>query len=243
MGRHPPSPHGDEVVVWHAEARAVAANADATARAVASLPPADRERYGRYRVELDRQMFLTGRLMARSTVAEALGVGAGDWTWREGPRGRPEIASPATTLRFNLAHSGGLVACAIADGRDVGIDVEHRRRPALDPRLVTRYCAPAEIADIEARQPHWRDRFLTYWTLKEAYLKARGLGIAVPLSEICFSLDPAIRVTFLGSLAGAAADWSFALLSPTDDHVAAVAAPGAALRVVSRPWTPTTRDA
>jgi 4'-phosphopantetheinyl transferase len=118
-----------------------------------------------------------------------------------------------------------LVVCALAAGREVGVDVEDLERPPVDARMVPRYCAPAEAADIEAQGTAWRERFLTYWTLKEAYLKARGLGIALPLREICFVMKPeGVRITFLGSLAGSSTDWTFQLSRPTERHLVAIAA-------------------
>lgn len=191
---------------------------------LAWLTPAERERYRRFYLDEDRHMFLLGRLLARSLVGAALGVSPAGWTWREGPHGRPEIASPATPIRFNLAHSAGLVLCALACDREVGVDVEDLRRRPVDEAVVRRYCAPLEIADIEAQGEAWHDRFLRYWTLKEAYLKARGLGIAMPLAEIGFALDTSgARVQFLGSLAGTDDRWAFFISQPTDRHVVAVA--------------------
>jgi 4'-phosphopantetheinyl transferase len=171
-------------------------------------------------------MFLAGRVMARALVGRALGVAPADWRWREGPRGRPEIASPETSVRFNLAHSAGLVVCALANGRDAGVDVEYLRRRPVDPLVVPRYCAPDEVRDIQAHGPHgWHDRFLLYWTLKEAYLKARGLGISVPLSDISFAIDgTAPRISFLRSLSGTDDRWTFHVARPTTEHVVAVAA-------------------
>ena len=171
-------------------------------------------------------MFLLGRVMARLVVGQAAGVAPTAWQWREGARGRPEIAAPPTPLRFNLAHSAGLVVCALSMGREVGIDVEGLTRHPIDPALVNRYCAPEEVADIEA-QPDglWQRRFLTYWTLKEAYLKARGLGIALPLTDIGFSLGAeSARIVFHESLAGTDDRWTFRLSQPTDDHLMAIAA-------------------
>jgi 4'-phosphopantetheinyl transferase len=233
MRLEPPLPGRDEVRVWHTHVAPLEADPDATARTIASLPDADRARAAKYRLERDRAMFVGGRVMARRLVGDALGIDRDGWQWREGERGRPEIGSPATPLRFNLAHSAGLVVCALAHGRDVGVDVEDLERVALDPKLVRRYCAPAEADDIEAQGDRWRDRFLTYWTLKEAYLKARGLGIAVPLAEVCFTLAPSIRIGFLGSLAGTSTDWTFHLERPTARHLVAVAAQGKTARVSS----------
>jgi 4'-phosphopantetheinyl transferase len=181
-------------------------------------------RYQRFRHDDDRQMFLLGRVMARTLVGRALGVPPRDWQWTEGPHGRPDIARPETPLRFNISHSARLVVCALATGRDVGVDVENLDRRAVEPSVVARYFAPNEIADINVEATGWERRFLSYWTLKEAYLKARGLGISVHLADIAFAIDqPEPRIAFTGSMAGSEARWRFHLAQPTPQHVLAVA--------------------
>jgi 4'-phosphopantetheinyl transferase len=212
--------------VWYARPEVVwpiPAEAD---RVRAWLTPAERVRLDRFRRDDDRTMFLLGRVMARALVGRALGVPPTAWPWRDGARGRPEVDVAACPISFNLAHSAGLVVCAVGCGVEVGVDVEHRGRAALDRRMVARFCAPAERTAIESGgAAGWQDRFLQYWTLKEAYLKARGLGLVVPLAELSFDLSAEpIRVSFLGSLAGADPHWVFALLPVDSDHYLAVAA-------------------
>jgi 4'-phosphopantetheinyl transferase len=237
MMRLSPCPAADEVHVWRLAVGALA-DAEVAARAVAALDDADRQRYARYREDRDRLMFLGGRVMARAVVAGALAVRPDEWQWREGPHGRPEIGAPDTPVRFNLAHSGGVVICAVARGREVGVDVEDRGRRPVDKRVIHRYCAPEEAADVEAQGAAWHDRFLMYWTLKESYLKALGLGISVPLEEIRFTIGPEIRVSFRGSLAASSTDWAFSLLHQAPHHYAAVAASGRAPRVIERTFEP-----
>ncbi len=240
-GTSPPAPGA--VCVWHARTADLATDPARAVRARAWLGADERARMDRYRADADRAMFLLGRVMARALVGRALGVAPTAWPWREGPRGRPEVDDLASTLGFNLAHSGGLVACALRRDGEVGVDVEHRDRRVLDPQLVDRYCAPDEIADIRRHGPDgWCDQFLRYWTLKEAYLKARGLGIAVPLADLCFRLAPEpVRLTGLHSLAGESTDWAFALDELPGRLFLAVAAPLAgatAPRFVVEPFPP-----
>jgi len=219
-------PAPGDVHVYYAEATALIEQAGGIDRALALLQAAEPERFARYRADVDRWMFLGGRLLARTLVGRALGVPPDAWRWGEGPHGRPGVAGPATSLRFNLSHSAGLVVCAIADGRDVGVDVEHLERPPVDRRMVRRYLSPAEATDVEAQPDDaWQRRFLTYWTLKEAYLKARGVGVSLPLAEITFELaGDTARVRFDGSLAGAETRWALQLAQPTPRHLVAVAA-------------------
>jgi len=197
---------------------------DRVQQALAWMTGDERTRAGRFRHEDDRLMFALGRLMARTVVGRALDVAPSAWPWREGPHGRPEIDDGATDLHFNLSHSAGLVICALARGRAVGVDVENLGRRPPDPAIVPRYCSPAETDDVRAHGDRWPERFLAYWTLKEAYLKARGVGISVPLADISFALtDTGARLGFERSLAGTDARWTFHLWQPGSNHLAAVA--------------------
>jgi 4'-phosphopantetheinyl transferase len=190
------------------------------------LQPDERARFDRFRHPDARASFLLGRGLARTVLSDVTGVPPAEWRFVEGLRGRPEIASPETTLRFNLAHSGGVVVCVLADGRDVGVDVEHLDRPTLSHDVAARSCAEEELADIASEPACSRQqRFLVYWTLKEAYLKARGLGISVHLPDVTFSIDgPNPRVTLRGSMAGDDTAWTFGLAQPSPRHIMAVAA-------------------
>ncbi|TAK15092.1 MAG: 4'-phosphopantetheinyl transferase superfamily protein [Acidobacteria bacterium] len=189
------------------------------------LQPEEVERADKYKDMEARASFLIGRGMARAMLAEATGVAPGDWRFSEGPHGRPEIASPDTPYRFNLAHSHGVIACALAKSRDIGVDVEFLDRPDSSHDVAARACSPDELADIaSAPEDGRKERFLVYWTLKEAYLKARGLGISVHLGDVAFLIkdgEPAFAPR--GSLAGADTRWHFRLAQPGPRHLVAVA--------------------
>lgn len=194
------------------------------------MTPEELVRYNRFRHDQDRWMFALGRSMARTLVGRELGVAPTEWRWREGTHGRPEIAAPETNVHFNVSHSAGLVVCALGRGREVGVDLENLERHPPDPALVPRYCSASEAADIAAQGERWRERFLMYWTLKEAYLKARGLGISVQLADISFALDGSgeASIAFHNSLAGTDDRWRFHLQRHAPHHLIAVAASAAA---------------
>jgi len=219
----------DEVRAVVAHVDQFARDADARARAVAWMTPEELVRFNRFRHDQDRWMFALGRSMARTLVGRELGVAPDGWRWREGPHGRPEIASPGTDLHFNVSHSAGLVVCALGRGRELGVDLENLDRHPPDPALVARYCSRSEAADIAAQGDRWRERFLVYWTLKEAYLKARGLGISVQLADISFALDGKgeAAIAFHNSLAGTDNRWRFHLQRHAPHHLIAVAASAA----------------
>ena len=102
-----------DVVVLHAHVDDFAARPHVVAAARALLDDRETARLARFAREVDGRMFLLGRLMARTLVGGALGCNPTAWTWREGERGRPEVGHPQSDVRFNLAHSAGLVVCAV----------------------------------------------------------------------------------------------------------------------------------
>lgn len=189
------------------------------------LQPEETTRAGNYKDMEARAAFLIGRGMARTMLSEVTGVAPGDWRFSEGPHGRPEVASPDTPYRFNLAHSHGMIACAIAKGRDIGVDVEFLDRPDSSHDVATRVCSPEELEDVDSAPDAGRkERFLVYWTLKEAYLKARGLGISVHLGDVAFTVNTGEPIfTPRGSLADADTRWLFRLAQPGPRHLIAVA--------------------
>ncbi len=220
-----PRPTSDHLHVCWVDSRSLSTY-DA-GRWVAALPDVERARFARFKHERSAHEFLVGRLLVRRWLAALTQHRPNDWHFVEGFRGRPEVASPPTSLRFNLAHSGGVVACIFTDGREAGVDVEDLGRRLIEPDLWNRYCAPSEIADIESQPLEARHRrFLTYWTLKEAYLKARGLGIGVHLSDIAFTVHPQHpTIQFRDSLAGTSAAWAFGITSLSDQFLLSWATP------------------
>lgn len=217
-------PAARDVLVFVADARGLTGDSDRIAESLQWMSTPERDRFDRFRHDQDRVMFALGRSMARTLVGRALGVAPDAWSWREGPHGRPEVDRSNCDVHFNVTHSAGLVLCAIARGRQIGIDVEDLARPRPHWALVERYCSPAEADDIRQHGDRWPERFLMYWTLKESYLKARGLGISVPLAQISFAGEeqavPEARLPKSISRYG----FFFHLFQPGRPHLAAVAA-------------------
>jgi 4'-phosphopantetheinyl transferase len=147
------------------------------------LSEPEKRRLERFRFEPDRVMFLVARALVRLTLSRCADVRPEAWRFRTGTHGRPEISHPPSRLRFSLSHTKGLAACAVILERDIGLDVEAlSREPAIE--LARRFFSARE-ADQLARTPidGRATRFLEYWTLKEAYVKARGLGLSLPLDR------------------------------------------------------------
>jgi 4'-phosphopantetheinyl transferase len=181
------------------------------ARMMEWLSTHEKERLRRFRFERDRQLFLLAHALLRSTLSRYGGVEPAVWQFRVGPYGRPEIAAPVVPLRFSLAHTAGLATCAVTLGHDVGVDVEEI---VIDSRMEVagRYFAPVELADLGSVSADQRAlRFFEYWTLKEAYLKARGVGLSVPLDSfsLCRDVDNSWRLTSDRATDDEAKRWSF----------------------------------
>jgi 4'-phosphopantetheinyl transferase len=208
------------------------------------LAPEERERRARYRFEPSRREYLLTRALVRSTLSLYAPVAPAAWAFRANTYGRPEIALPGLSwLRFNLSNTYGLIACAVARDRDVGVDVEDTERTGETVEIAHHFFSPSEAAALRALpEGRQRPRFFDYWTLKEAYIKARGMGLAIPLDQFSFLLDaPPIRVAFDPRLEDDPAAWQFEQLPLSPRHRTSVAVRRGAspdLRVSARPVVP-----
>lgn len=203
------------------------------------LPDDERARYDRYVFAEKKHELLVTRALGRSVLARALGVAPEDLAFELGPYGRPELRAthhPPTRLRFNLSNTGGLVACAVAWDRDVGVDVEWMERRTEPTEVAERFFSPSETAALFALpRQHQRRRFFELWTLKEAYIKARGLGLAIPLAHFSFDVGRSAppSIAFAPELPDAPDTWWFEQAFPSAHHALAIAArvgPGERLR-------------
>lgn len=222
----PAPPPLDCVQVWTASGDAV--HAARRQHYQSLLTPDELERYGRFVDDADRTRFLLARAMVRTMLSEYVPRAPHEWRFRIEEYGRPEVAElppGAPDLRFNLSHTPGLVACAVTVGRDIGVDVENVNRTLTHP-VPERFFSPREVADLRALSEEEQSVvFFDYWTLKESYIKARGLGLALPLRHFTFIRRPgsAPAISFAPELHDDASSWQFAQFWPTRDHRMAVA--------------------
>ncbi|HEY7789507.1 MAG TPA: 4'-phosphopantetheinyl transferase superfamily protein [Vicinamibacterales bacterium] len=197
----------------------------------------ERARHARFLFEPDRDQFLAAHALARGLLARALECRPIDLAFRATAHGRPELAGEAA-WRFNLSHTRGLVTCALVQRRDIGVDVECRDRAEDHVDLARRFFAPEEADAIEQAPPaERRALFLEYWTLKEAYLKAVGAGLAHSLRRVAFRLPSAGRISVMANGTDESEAWLFERRCPTALHHLAVAVrregPGDVLRLSS----------
>jgi 4'-phosphopantetheinyl transferase len=196
------------------------------ARAVAILSDSERTRGQRFVFARDRRDFAAAHALTRLALSRYGDLAPERWRFQEGANGKPSLAADGGTppLSFNLSHTHGLVACAIAPGADVGIDVERVDRRVGVEEIATRFFSPGERADL-ARCPtdQRARRFFELWTLKEAYIKALGRGLSHPLNTFGFALSEPGSIGFVSTSDVDMATWQFALFAPTELHAMAVA--------------------
>jgi 4'-phosphopantetheinyl transferase len=191
------------------------------------LSEPEQAQWQRFKVEDARLQYLVTRALVRTTLSRYADVPAQTWQFETNAYGRPHISQPQASrnLRFNLSNTTGLVACAVSMDCEIGIDVENITRTVDTDAVAPSVFAPAELADFrEATLEDRRDRFFSYWTLKESYIKARRMGLSLPLDAFWFELggkSPLLRVT--DRCPDIPDRWRFYQHAPTDEHVAAVA--------------------
>jgi 4'-phosphopantetheinyl transferase len=189
----------------------------------------EEERLGRFRRTEDQVRFAAAHILVRVLLSSLSPVHPTGWRLAQAPDGKPFVSSPPTdpAVHFSLSHTAGLVACAGVVGAPVGVDVE-----ALDRRLRVEGLARHTLTHAEiATRPENAVRpsarwFLRYWTLKEALVKAVGVGLRVSLESVEVSPGAGGPAGILGlpPAFGDPSGWQAHTLEPLDTHVAAVAA-------------------
>lgn len=214
----------------------------------ALMTPDEFERYRRFHFEPDRRAFVATRALVRTVLSRYAAVTPGQWRFRTGPHGKPHVANPEVKppIYFNLSNAMGLVVCAVSVAHEsIGVDVERIARIKHETEileLADLYFSPSEVRALHALPSFERHRrFFALWTLKESYIKARGLGLAQPLHQFTFLLDQEeIGVAFDEGMADDAARWRFSLLDSPPQHMIAVGADtgGAAMSLRAAPIVP-----
>jgi 4'-phosphopantetheinyl transferase len=196
------------------------------ARCDALLPAAEQARCHSYRFPRDRHRALAARVLLRSALScLEPSIAFGEWRFEARRHGKLFLASPSR-FRFNLAHVPDLAACLLSDSAEVGVDIEPYARAASILPLSPRLFSGAELDQLAALDPALQpDRALSLWTLKEAYTKARGKSLDLPLNRFSFLfLDSGhIRLEIDGPLKDSPSRWQFTLLDLAAHRIALIA--------------------
>jgi len=218
----------DEVHVWRVDLSAAAATQTQWEQ---FLSPDERERTARFHFEKDRLHFSAARSWLRIVLGRYLESAPGSLRFRYAEKGKPSLDSSqeANRLTFNISHSGGLALFAFTRGRELGIDVEGIRRDFDTEAIARRFFSAAEqarLSDLPADQRP--EAFFRCWTRKEAYIKARGEGLSLPLHQFDVSIGIGDQNALLATRPdpGEARLWSLSDLEGGQGFAAAIAVAG-----------------
>lgn len=135
------------------------------------LDPREQQRANRFRFVDAHRQFVHSHTALRFVLGQALATDPALVAIDAPEHEKPRLAEPG--LHFNLAHAGDLALVGWSRDGEIGVDIERVRPETRWRRIAENYFAPEEIASLGSA-----DQFFALWTRKEAYLKARGAGIA-----------------------------------------------------------------
>lgn len=229
----------DEVHVW----RACLDRDTSYVQSLRQILSADEQaRARRSYFEKDRKHFIVARGLLRIILSRYLDMEPSQLHFCYNPNGKPSlgITSDEETLNFNVSHSCGLALYAVTRGREVGIDLERIRADFACEQIAERFFSSQENAMLRAlpakRVKH--KAFFNCWTRKEAYIKARGEGLSLPLDQFDVSLAPGGPAMLLNTREDPqeVSRWSLQELIPAPGFVATLAVEGHGWRLACWKW-------
>jgi 4'-phosphopantetheinyl transferase len=228
----------DEVHVWHAS---LEAPPDVVTVLKSLLSEEETHRALRYQLRQHTYRFVVGRGLLRILLGHYLGAPPEDLRFAYSHFGKPELtgASQGSELRFDLWHTHGKILYALSYGRDVGVDIEYMSQTVDRELIVERFCSEHEKSHYSTVPGELKqEAFLNCWTRKEAYIKARSQGLAIPLESFSVSLIPGAPVALLdtGEMREDEVPWSLHGVSFGPEYVAAVAVRGSNYALRTREW-------
>ena len=193
-----------------------------------TLSANEKERAARFHFEVDKNRFVIAHGVLRKILGHYLHRNPAELTFSVNQYGKPALDN--SSLEFNLSHSGDFALIAVTQGRKIGVDVEHIRQGISSHVIAQQYFSKAEVAELQSLPIEKRvNGFFTCWTRKEAYIKAQGLGLALPLESFDVSLTPGqpaiLRATRPDEKE--AAHWALRSLDVDPNYAGAVAVEGA----------------
>lgn len=191
-------------------------------------------RESRFHFADDRKRYLVTRAMVRMLLSRYAPVAPMDWAFETNAYGRPVIASAirraeheTRDLFFNVSHTRGLIAIAVTRGRELGVDVENIATRTVSLDVARHFFSATEVEELARVAPgRQQDRFFEYWTFKESYIKARGMGLSLPLNGFSFEFPrrDAVRIRIDPTLDDSDERWTFWQYRPSGDYLMALCA-------------------
>jgi 4'-phosphopantetheinyl transferase len=228
-----------DVHIWRAQ---LDQNGACVQRLQQVLSAEEQARARRFRFERDRKHFIVAHGLLRLILSRYLDPGPGQLRFRYTPHGKPGLVTLPhyETLSFNASGSGGLALYAVTLDRKVGIDLEQIRSDCPCEQIAEQFFSPREnvmLQDLQTEEAR-RIAFFDCWTRKEAYIKARGEGLSLPLDQFDVSLVPGEPATLLETRGDPleASRWSLYELYPDPGYAAALAVEGHGVRLACWEW-------
>jgi len=205
----------------------------------AVLSEDERERADKFRFDRDRKHFITARAGLRQILATCLNRDPHELVFEYGEQGKPELTGLDFALRFNLSHSGNMAVYALAEGRDVGIDVERydtrRDHDGIASRFFTNGESQALSKIPERERAH---AFTQLWVRKEAFLKACGQGLFMSLDTVEISVGyDAPHIVALSGEPADSASWFIADIDADPEYAASIVVSGSEVAIRGYTWT------
>ena len=228
----------DEVHVWRASL-----NQPAAALAVFKqiLSADELERAARFHFQTDRDHFVVARAVLRLILSSYLGIAPEQLRFDFNAYGKPALAGAtagSAALRFNLSHSRDLVIYGVARNRELGLDLEYVRDDFDTAQIAGQFFSLREVEALGALPRGLQaEGFFRCWTRKEAYIKARGQGLSLPLTEFDVSLAPGEPAKLLSaSDPGEVSRWSLSEIAAAPGYMAAIAVEGSGWQLNCFQW-------
>jgi 4'-phosphopantetheinyl transferase len=207
-----------------------------------TLSTDERTKADRFVFPKDRSQFIVSRGALRAILSRYLNISSHILRFDYNPYGKPSliVTQGGNTLRFNLSHSRGMALIAITKNRDIGVDIEGINQNFSCLEIAKKFFSPLENSVLRSLPEHLQaTAFFTCWTRKEAYIKAVGKGLCIPLNQFDVSLAPGEPAALLNVEENPeeASKWSLIELFPSSDMVAAVAVAGDCWKLHCWEWT------
>jgi len=228
----------DEVHVWRATLDQAASQIQNFRH---NLAADEQARAGRFYFEKDRGHFIVARGVLRAILGGYLKRAPEGLSFCYSAHGKPALTgeSSGDAIRFNVSHSHGIALYAVTRGREVGVDLERIRSDLAVAEIAERFFSQREVAMLRTLSTEaQREAFFRCWTRKEAYIKARGEGLSLPLDQIDVSLAPGKPDAVPGAQpdTSEASHWSLQELNPAPGYVAALAMEGHGWHLACWQW-------
>jgi 4'-phosphopantetheinyl transferase len=202
-----------------------------------TLAPDEKSRANHFIFLPGRRSFIAARGILRELLGQYLNRPPDEVEFSYHPQGKPFLRDPShQSFHFNISHSHGMALFSFAWGRELGVDVELVKPDFAGDEIAKRYFSPDEFIELQALPPSLRAQgFFRCWTLKEAYIKARGGGLNIPLDSFHVSFTPG-QPQLLRS--DDSARWNLCSLAPDPLYAGALVAEGEAWQARYWEWKP-----